>query len=541
MALQSFEFLPESRFNACVIEPSVIADHERFSEVMEQRQALERQWFKPGQHGCPHCIAEALEQAGEHDAKSWFYDASSGMAEELSPGQSVRFEDAIAALKRNGLFSDGEFHKKLRTTFVATARASDTSPRGRKACYRHSEEYSNLCRSREDSEHESVIRRIESAFRSDLINLYPNCQVSFKLSRKISEDVNRYPDIDYHIQGDAPQGPVDFHIAVEVQKSRISLPVWRDRDVQLKDAMGLVIWIFKQSRSGCTFKPMLTAQVESGQPAYVYAIEGEPGSSDCDLIVTPAAEGYPNFWGVTRATPTGTGNPVCQNPIYRQQRSDDQLSKPKVSAQSKVKFAGLGSLAQLLPGLVAKASSGELTKTTHNLQPGEIDKPESNAPHYGEACQFVCSRLCEIAPKTPEWARDRFAYTKEVRQDWIRLQERLDSRTINNFGRLALPEADGRNSRKTIHPKFDPAKAESDKQRIDQICQWYKQNRDGIKSLLPIEIPCRNEIRIYSHESDATVTGWIELWEAGFLKRPGADLHIYEQLYPLFKTLPKNF
>ena len=397
MAIQSFELLPESRFNACVIEPSIIGDHAKFPEAIAERQALEKQWFKPGQHGCPHCMGEMLFNAGEREHAGWFFDSSNWSEKELSPGQSLRFEGAITALKRNGLLPGGDFHPRIATTFVSTARGSDAAPKGRKACYRHSEEYSGLCRSREESEHEAVIERIESRWKGYLMELYPDCQVTSTLNRKAPNNINRRPDIDFRIQGTTCEGPVDFHVAVEVQKSRISLPTWQERNDALK-TLGFAVWVYRQSRTGKTFKEMLTAQVEAGEPAYVYAIEGDVGSSDCNLILTPAAQGYPDFWGLNRATPTGTGNPVCQNPEYRQQKAAADFHRPRVSPQSAVSFDGFGSLARVLPGLSPQVRAEELAKVNH-------DRPMDDTPRLQPAPRGLPSFNSGAHPTTPRAPR----------------------------------------------------------------------------------------------------------------------------------------
>jgi hypothetical protein len=353
MVATSFEIRPETRFDERVIKPSVIGDLENFSAAILERQSQEKELFKPGLHVCSSCAAVVLKNMGDSEARK-FRDRS--VLEQCDrEGHSDRVEEWQAILHKNRLISDGKAHPKIATRFVACSDKHLKAPDGRRASYRHLPGHGENCRA--DTEHERITDRLRSVFTNELKALYPDCDITDQLNLKASDDLNQRPDIKFTIKGDTPSGPVDFAIAVEVQQSKIAFDAWENRNQGLLTVATPVVWVFKQSRSGGSFKPILTSMVEGDLPAWVYHIEGEPGSDDGNLILTPAKDGYPNFWGGFDTPNQPKENLVCQNAYHRRRKEIAETYRVGVSGRSEVTLiGGLAQLRSILPGLAAPQS-----------------------------------------------------------------------------------------------------------------------------------------------------------------------------------------
>ncbi len=353
MVATSFEIRPETRFDERVIKPSVIGDLENFSASILERQSQEKELFKPGLHVCSSCAAVVLAKMGDSEARK-FRDRS--VLEQCDrEGCSDRVEEWQAILHKNRLISDGKVHPKIATRFVACSDKHLKAPDGRRASYRHLPGHGENCRA--DTEHERITDRLRSVFTNELKALYPGCDITDQLNLKASDDLNQRPDIKFTIKGDTPSGPVDFAIAVEVQQSKIAFDAWENRNQGLLTVATPVVWVFKQSRSGGSFKPILTSMVEGDLPAWVYHIEGEPGSDDGNLILTPAKDGYPNFWGGFDTPNQPKENPVCQNAYHRRRKEIAETYRVGISGRSEVTLiGGLAQLKSILPGLATPQS-----------------------------------------------------------------------------------------------------------------------------------------------------------------------------------------
>lgn len=359
MVATSFELRPETRFDECTIKPARIGDLENFPAAIAERQPLERQWFKAGLHQCTYCTADLLDEMGDTQGANLFRDQSIlGRIDSVGYGESCA--EAGQILRRTGLISDGLVNPKIATRFVVGSDRNITAPKGRRASYRHLKGYGLTCRA--DTEHESVIRRLRTIFTTELQALYPGCDIASTLNLKAGDDLNQRPDIKFTVTGDTPLGPVNFAIAVEVQQSRIALENWRKRHDGLVTAANQVAWIFKRSRSGGAFKDILTTMVEAKDPAWVYSIDGEPGSEDGTLILTPAEAGYPDFWYNHKAPGLPDDNPVCRNTHHLQSKAQARQYQVKVSERSEVAFSGLGRLVAGLPGLTPEIRESALAK-----------------------------------------------------------------------------------------------------------------------------------------------------------------------------------
>lgn len=374
MVATSFELRPETRFDECTIKPARIGDLENFPAAIAERQPLERQWFKVGLHQCTYCTADILDEMGDPRGAGLFRDQSVlGRIDSLGYGESCA--EAGRVLRRTGLISDGLVNPKIATRFVVSSDRNITAPKGRRASYRHLPGHGLTCRA--DTEHESVIRRLRTIFTTELQALYPGCDIASTLNLKAGDDLNQRPDIKFTVTGYTPLGPVHFAIAVEVQQSRIALENWQKRHNGLSTLVKAVVWVFKRSRSGGAFKEMLTRLVEAKEPAWVYAIDGEAGSDDGRLILTPAEAGYPDFWYNHKAPGLPDDNPVCRNTHHLQRKAIANSYRVTVSDRSTVDLEGFTQLHRLLPGLpqVAKAEPDPEPTITTPPPETEPDRP----------------------------------------------------------------------------------------------------------------------------------------------------------------------
>ena len=363
MVTTSFEIRPETRFDERVIKPALIGDLENFSKVIEERKQQESEWFRPGSHQCLYCTIDALEKMGDPGVRLFQDQSELGQVDRLGWGE--RCSEALTVLRRTGLISDGRVNPKIATLFVTCSGKSTKTPNGRRASYRHLPGHGENCRA--DTEHEIIIRRLRVVFTNELQDLYPGCDITDQLNLKASDDLNQRPDIKFTIKGDTPSGPVDFAIAVEVQQSRIAFDAWEKRNQGLSTIATAVVWVFKQSRSGGSFKPILTTMVRSKLPAWVYHIDGKAGSNDGKLILTPAEYGYPDFWGEYKTKELAEENPGCQNSNHLRRKEIGETYRVGVSGYSEVTFvAGLTQLKNALPGLA----------TLHPVQPELPAQPE---------------------------------------------------------------------------------------------------------------------------------------------------------------------
>jgi hypothetical protein len=76
-----------------------------------------------------------------------------------------------------------------------------------------------------------------------------------------------------------------------------------------------------------------------------------------------------------------------------------------------------------------------------------------------------------------------------------------------------------------------------DKSRIDRACQWYMDNRDLIRTMLPLELRHPNGQSLSLYPANWDITYWVTRWQENRLATSDAEQLICGQLRPLFEVV----
>ena len=76
-----------------------------------------------------------------------------------------------------------------------------------------------------------------------------------------------------------------------------------------------------------------------------------------------------------------------------------------------------------------------------------------------------------------------------------------------------------------------------DKSHIDRACQWYMDNRDLIRTMLPLELRHPNGQSLSLYPANWDITCWVTRWQENRLATSDAEQLICAQLRPLFEVV----
>ncbi|MEA5464510.1 hypothetical protein [Leptothoe sp. PORK10 BA2] len=336
MSLASYDIY--GTFQSSVVVPSAEA------KSRDEQKKL----FKPGLHGCPCCQAHELRRMGDMygEIAGWLLDAS--LRTSLC---SEKNEQVTDALYRAGLLSDKKLRQDLEVLFQSESKPYGPRNIIKRASYRH-RQGQGKCSA--DDEHDIVLSLIRLYLERDISATLPGCRIEW-LENKRLDPSRRRPDLQARILVDKQ---VLDHLAIEVQKSSITLENFQIRHSVLSEFATRAIWLFKENGINGRFKPCvewaLSKQVSIGS----YGID-----ESSNLIVR-------QILGID-AGPSGKGSrfdnqePHCNRAEYLADKVNREPIRSPITLRSQV----VGDLSFLRPSVPVT----ELLPPPHSV----IDDPDA--------------------------------------------------------------------------------------------------------------------------------------------------------------------
>lgn len=317
MSLASYDIY--GTFESSVVIPSA-AENSR-----DEQKLL----FKPGLHGCPCCQAHELKRMGDMygEIAGWLLDAS-----QRARLSSEKNEQVTGALYRAGLLSDKKLRQDLEVLFQSESKPYGPKNIVKRASYRHLSGQGKKCSA--DDEHDTVLSLIRLHLETYISTALPGCRIDW-LENKRLDPSRRRPDLQAKVFVDQR---VLETLAIEVQKSSITLESFQARHAVLSEYATRAVWFFKENGINGRFRPCVEWAL--GKQIDICSYGADESNN---LIISQILN--------IDAQPPGKGTrfddqePHCNRAEYLADKANRKPAKSSISLRSKV----LGDLSFLFP------------------------------------------------------------------------------------------------------------------------------------------------------------------------------------------------
>lgn len=258
MTLSSFDL--ENQFDSMVVCPAAA-----------KKTISPRKVFAPGLHGCPHCQAQALYQAGFEELGRRLMDASSLRALTSEPIEVIK-----RRLWQLNLYKEGALRPDLSTSYVSQSIVDGLI--SREQHYRHGALPPGQARPCDANQfHDHVARLISENIAKAMRTAHPDTEISLCLDKPLHPS-RRRPDIQVHAR--VPGRPLQV-FAIELQLSSISEEKFSARHRELDSLADSVVWVLK--KKSLRLREVARRLFSEGYKAYWF----EKGEDDSTYKIWP--------------------------------------------------------------------------------------------------------------------------------------------------------------------------------------------------------------------------------------------------------------
>lgn len=261
------------------------------------------------------------------EVAGWLLDAS--LRAQLC---SEKNEAVTNALYQAGRLSDKKLRPDLEVNFRSRSIPHGPNNTSTRAGYRHLKKSGAKCVA--NDEHDIVLSLVRSKLEAEFRSSIPGCRIDWLKDKRIDPS-RRRPDLQARIFVDAETVHL---LAIEVQKSHISIENFRARHLVLSELANKAVWLFKKNGVQGSFSPCIEWALQNKISVGSYQIE-ESGNLVINQILQHDAQ------PAKGKSVSGTPASGCSQAEDVDKSNSGKTTKSLVSLRSRV----LGNLSFMKP------------------------------------------------------------------------------------------------------------------------------------------------------------------------------------------------